>query len=336
MKRSIVALVLAIAAATGLALPAASTDNTSCRDVSFAQATYTIRGTLCAPSGRKLATVLLVHGSTYDRHYWNQTGLDPNRYSALKLLAKAGYQTVAIDRLGSGASSRLSDEAQTADASADAIHAVIRQLRRSTEFRTVSSKLFVIGHSSGSTLAIREAAAYDDVDGLVLTGLFHTPGIGADLFLPMLYPASDDPKFQGGPQIPAGYVTTIPGVRVLWYDIYGPNADPAVLRYDEAQLKDAMPQADSGGFVDEVFVQPRSPQIHKPVLVVVGNHDSSNCDPPDCRPNATAESSFWPQSSDVQVKLVRNVGHVLNLHTNARQTTDTIRRWIDRHDATIR
>lgn len=312
--------------------PAAATSRIGCQPVSFTTHVSTVpaslKGTMCTPRHPK-ATVLLVHGSTYDETYWHP---GPTRYDALGQLARAGLRAVAVSRLGSGASTRLSDETMTADVSADALHAVVRQLRRDPRYRTGSSRLFVVGHSSGSTLAIREAAAYDDVDGLVLTGLFHTPGVGAAVFLTMLHPAADDPKFQGDPQVPAGYVTTIPGVRVLWYDIYGPNADPAVLRHDEAELKDAMPQVDSGGFVDEVFSgRPRSRQVHKPVLVVVGDHDYSHCSPPGCRPNAAAEPGFWPASPDVQVELVPDAGHVLNLHLNAPQTTRLIGRWVNRH-----
>lgn len=332
MRRIIIAALLVALALTGQPATASPspTEAARCQEIAFPQAIGTLRGTLCRPkTGRPRATVLLVHGSTYDRRYWDPPALDPRRYSALRLLAARGYQAVAVDRLGSGASSRLSDEAQTADASADALHLVIAQLRRAPRWDTTSGKLFTVGHSSGSTLAIREAAAYDDVDGLVVTGLLHTPGIGAALFLTMLHPAADDPRFEDAPGIPAGYVTTIPGTRVLWYDIYGPDADPAVLAYDEAELKDAMPQVDSGGFVDEVFSgQPRSRQVHKPVLIVVGDRDYSHCDP-GC-PNAAAEPGFWPLAPSAQVRLVADAAHVLNLHESAAETTRLIGRWLDR------
>ena len=339
MRHVLGAVCAATAVVLGLAMPAVPAPRktaTRCEPAAFDEPTFTIRSTVCRPThGAPRATVVLVHGSTYDRHYWDPRDLDPERYSALRLLAARGYQVVAIDRLGSGASTRLSDEAQTADASASAIHAVIQQLRRTQTWQTSSGKVFVVGHSSGSSLAIRECATYHDCDGLVITGLLHTPGIGADLFLPMLHPAKEDPKFKDDPSIPAGYVTTIPGeshgVRVLWYDVYGGNVDPTVIAYDERVLKDAMPGVDSGGFVDEVFSgQPRSREIDQPVLVIIGEHDYSHCDPPDCRPNARAEIDFWPKVPEFQLELVPNAGHVLNLHENAAKTTGRIGRWLDR------
>jgi hypothetical protein len=64
---------------------------------------------LCLPTGKPTpATVqVLVHGITYDHRYWNIADpADPqgDRYSWEAAAAKAGYATVAIDRIGAGAS----------------------------------------------------------------------------------------------------------------------------------------------------------------------------------------------------------------------------------------
>lgn len=184
MRRTFIAIVLglAVVASVGVATAGPKNADVQCAPTSFDVATpnvYTVKATACQPSGTPRAAVILVHGSTYDRSYWNPEGLDSRRYSTLKTLAGLGLLVVAVDRLGSGASDRPPDEEMTADVSAKALADVVRQLRSDQNWRTTSSKVFMVGHSSGSTLTIRTATSYPGIlDGLVITGLHHTPGIG--------------------------------------------------------------------------------------------------------------------------------------------------------------
>jgi pimeloyl-ACP methyl ester carboxylesterase len=328
MRRGILTL-LAVLLAGGLVGPAAAAARVRCGPASFQVPGGTLAATVCRPdSGQPTATAVLVHGSTYDDRYWSP----PIGHSTSRALAARGYQVVAVDRLGSGQSTRLSDEAQTADASAAALHGVVQRVRQNPAYRTSSRKVVMVGHSSGSTLTIRVATSYPgSLDGVIVTGLLHTPGIGADVFLTMLHPAAEDPKFAGDPSIPPGYVTTVGqddhGVRVLWYAVYGSQVDPRMVPLDEAQLKDAMPGVDSGGFVDEVFVQPRSPRVTVPVLVIIGNADLSHCHP-GC-PNATAERGFWPKAASYRLVVLPQTGHVIALHRTAAVASDRMADWLD-------
>lgn len=314
------------------AMPASSAGGApACRQVAFSvevPAEYTLRGTLCSPvgGGRPHAAVLLVHGSSYSRTYWDP-GVDPARYSALRLLAARGYAVLAVDRLGSGESSRPANELATADASARTLAQVAAELRKTP---TRSGKLFLVGHSSGSSLAIITAAQHPgSFDGLVTTGFLHTLS-EVDLFSPMIYPAADDPKFAGDPTIPAGYVTTRPLLRGPVF--YFVTADPDVVDHDERVLKDAMPAVDAGGFLDETGITgtPRAPELRIPVLVVVGDRDVSFCGSLGC-PEAQAERESYPNVPDYGLKVRERVGHSLNLHRDAHQTTELIGRWLDQH-----
>jgi pimeloyl-ACP methyl ester carboxylesterase len=282
---------------------------------------YTIRGTVCHPTGKAVATVIWVPGSTYDRDYWDvprALGLP----SVVRQAAEAGFVSIAVDRLGSGQSSRPPNAVMTADANAAALAQVVDVAQP----MAASGKVFMVGHSSGSTLMIRTAVRQPKISGIGVTGLLHTPGIGIETFFPMLHDAKDDPKFQGDSSIPSGYVTTIPGVRVLFHDIYGPYGDLRALAFDERHLKDAMPASDSGGFGEEVFGRPLSPRVTVPVLIVVGATDLFSCHP-GC-PNAQVERQFWPRASDYQLLIVKDTGHVLALQSNARRTNTKIVRWL--------
>lgn len=343
IQLSLVALLLALGFAVALAVspstPASSgaARTVSCRQVAYSVQVlggkHTLRGTLCREPGGTppRAVLVLVHGSTYSRVYWDFP-VNPARYSAPRILARVGYLTLAIDRLGSGESDRPPSDQVTADVSADALHQVISQLRRGPGTRTRSGKVFVAGHSSGATLSIREAAQFDDVDGVVVTGFMHSFGSGSDLFEAMIHPAAEDPKFANDPSIPAGYNTTRPGLRLLWY--YAFNADERIFEADE-QTKDAMPGADSGGFVEELLDGTFARQVDVPVLDLVGSRDRDFCTPPDC-PEAENEASFYPASPDFEIVVRPRTGHVLNLHLNAAKTTALIRRWADRHSARSR
>ena len=100
--------------ATGLtAVPTPATAAVSCQDVSFpvrigltplVTSQETMAGSLCAPAGATTLQVL-IPGGTYDRSYWN-VGFDPNTHSFTKAQNDAGFATLAIDRLGTGKSSK--------------------------------------------------------------------------------------------------------------------------------------------------------------------------------------------------------------------------------------
>lgn len=77
-------------------------------------ATYSIGATLCVPTkpnpntnqnGGGSTIQFLIHGIGFDRSYWDfpinpETGATPNTASYVQVAARAGYSTLAIDRLG--------------------------------------------------------------------------------------------------------------------------------------------------------------------------------------------------------------------------------------------
>jgi pimeloyl-ACP methyl ester carboxylesterase len=99
--------------------------------------------------------------------------------------------------------------------------------------------------------------------------------------------------------------------------------------------KDAMPEVDAGGFLDEVGfgeVGPFAPELRIPALVIVGDRDVSFCSSLGC-PEAQAERESYPNVSDYQVTVRERQGHGLNLHQRARETTMQIAGWLYQHSS---
>src|SRR5262245_48420202 len=104
---------------------------TSCQDVTFpvsvAGLQQTMAGTLCVPAGAHTLQVL-VPGGFYNRAYWDVT-VDPATRSFRQAMNNAGYATLAVDRLGTGASSEPPSAVLTAIVQASAVHQVIQAMR---------------------------------------------------------------------------------------------------------------------------------------------------------------------------------------------------------------
>ncbi len=320
----------ALVAATSAVTPAAGAAGTagagrvSCREVTYTvDARQPIAGTLCRPDrGRPTATVTLLHGDAYNRSYWT-TPYAP-AYSTARHLADRGYQSIALDLLGTGASALPSAASVTAAASAAAVEQVLSHITADPRYATTSRRMILAGHSSGSPLAIRIAATSADIDALVTTGFLHTPGPdGEEEFTTLLHPAAEDPAFADEP-IPDGYLTTRPGTRSAWYTA---TASPQVIAADEA-TKDVVPDGDPRGYAAEAFgPAPLAPTVTVPVLAMVGAQDGYYCSQ-GC-PQAAAEADWYPAASHFTTRVVPDTDHAMALHPTAGETTQALAAWLD-------
>ena len=286
-------------------------------------ADYRLRGTLTGPATATAPLVqVLLPGATYDRSYWDWQQ-QPDRYSYVTAAARAGVATLALDRLGTGSSSRPPADRVTLDTNAYTVHQVISQLRRGSQALPRFRKVQAVAHSLGSAVAIREAALYDDVDGLVLTGFTHTFGPGAPSFAPAIHPAAQDPRL-AGQDLPAGYLTSRPGARELFY--YRPTTAPEVLARDEA-TKSTTTAAEAAGLVEVAADRDLSRTLRVPVLTVVGSQDALFLDPANPKAAVRDEHDAFNARSHLQVRVIPDAGHDLNLHRNAPRTYAAILAW---------
>ncbi|KAF2200660.1 hypothetical protein GQ43DRAFT_441343 [Delitschia confertaspora ATCC 74209] len=154
------------------------------------QSTYNISAAFCHPlSGISDAPLqILTHGVGFDKVYWD---LPYNAYNyswVSNAVEKYGFNTLAIDRLGIGASSHGNpvNEIQ-AYAEVEALRQVTLAARAGTVPGIAKpggfKKVVHVGHSFGSILSYWLSALDPNVtDGLVLTGFSRDTGSAAGIF----------------------------------------------------------------------------------------------------------------------------------------------------------
>lgn len=327
-QRALAAGLAALAVAATPA-PAAGADPATCREVrapvTVLATRHTVHGQLCTPAGGASAVHLLIPGATYNRHYWD---FPDGRHSFRAAQNRAGFATLAVDRLGSGGSSRPPAVALTAFAQASALHQVVRGLR-SGAYGPRFTKVVIGGHSLGAAIAAVEAGTYRDVDGVLLTGMTHrVDPVGVATAFANFRPAGLDPKF--GPLFPLGYLTTAPGTRYAGFHAPGrPAAD--VMAVEEA-TKDVFSPTEAADGLGVAVLLPYTLRITAPVMTAVGGRDAAVCGPlaTDCSTPQTllaAERPYFGPQARLRAYVLPGYGHSINLAPDANAFYDAVADW---------
>jgi pimeloyl-ACP methyl ester carboxylesterase len=207
----------------------------------------------------------------------------------------------------------------TLPANALGVHDVVRVLR--SQFRSV----VLVGHSMGSWTSILEAATYQDVDGLVLTGIVHEDNEAfRSTVIESLYEAGADPKFAGQPGL-EGYLTTRPVLRVGTF-FHVPTAEPELLAIDE-ERKGTATMGEVSSFAIARSKE-TSTKVSVPTLVLVGAEDrfvSVTTIEPDS-PELLREASWY--SRDIDLRVVPAAAHNTCLHLTAPTHHAMIIEWL--------
>lgn len=168
------------------------------------KAIFAIDVTLCTPpnatSLSPLTLQVLTHGTGSDKSYWD---IAPG-YSYVDAAAKAGYATLAYNRLGVGASDHP-DPIQTVQTTVDIeiLQGVIEAVKAGAPI----SRVIGVGHSYGSIVQLAHNAKYPNATAAaVLTGfvnnLVNLPGT-ALANNPTIAAINEPERFQN---LPNGYV----------------------------------------------------------------------------------------------------------------------------------
>ena len=275
----------------------------------------------------KRAVDVLTHGATYTHTYWDWAG-PQDGYSYVDRALADGRATLAYDRIGNGDSTRPLSSEITMASDAYVLHQLVGLLRL-FGFRSINS----ISHSYGSGVALQEAATYDDVSSVVVSGYLHRPSNPA--VTAGNYPANQDPKF-AGQGLDDRWFTSRPGVRGTSF--HSPTSDPDLVAYDEEQ-KDLVSLT---GLLDFLFARgiPAGDNVSNlvtvPVLVLQGEQDAIFCYQPDvfnCSDRVTVhnnEAPFYQASSKFTVFTVPESGHDLTLHPSASESYQAIDWFVSR------
>ncbi|MEJ2856812.1 MULTISPECIES: alpha/beta hydrolase [unclassified Saccharothrix] len=307
----------AVALLVASSLTTASAAASSCRDV-YAPVRvlgqqHTVHGELCTPASGASTVQVLVPGATYNSSYWNYPD---GAHSFRAAQNAAGFATLTIDRLGTGASSRPLAVALTGFVQADALHQVVQGLRSGAYGRSFK-KVITGGHSLGAAISVLEAGTYKDVDGVLVTGMTHAvnPAGVAEAFSHFV-PANLDAKF--GLLYPLGYLTTAPGTRYESFHAPGFLAPP--LEAIEESTKDVFSATEAADGLGVSVLLPYSLLIDVPVMVAVGSRDTAVCGllATDCSTSQTlldAEAPYY--GGKVRAFSLPDYGHSINLAPNA-------------------
>ncbi len=314
---------------------AESPSGADCRNLRFPvrqfegdQAVQQVFGQFCSRGevDENTPVQILIHGGSYNHAYWDWP-YEPDRYSYVGAATKRGYATLNIDRLGYGRSDHPLPVTLDFRVAGYVTHQLVQYLRAGAlgpQFRRV----VLNGHSMGGLTAQREASAYKDVDGVIVTGVGHDfapKGIAqvADKF----HPADLDRKFQG--RIPPGYLTTLPGNRAATFvqpGDYDPGIEPV-----EEDLKDTLSPTELSGITADSYDRSITRGIEVPVLYALGRHDLIWCPTTeDCTtdPQFAAEGGFYRPEAEYTGYVVPDSGHSVNVTRSAPLFYQETFRWL--------
>jgi pimeloyl-ACP methyl ester carboxylesterase len=325
LRLSAVAL---LTASIGLVPAPASAASVTCEDlrvpVTVLGTPHAMHGRLCTPAGASTVQVL-VPGGTYNSSYWD-ISYAPEIRSYRQAMNRAGIATLAVDRLGTGRSTRPLSALVTASAQARAVHQVIRAVR--PRF----GKVLVGGHSIGSAMALIEAGTYHDVDGVLVTGFTHRMDFVTVVpTLAGMIPAVLDPQLRRS-GVDLGYLTTAPGTRYGAFHSPGPLV-PGAISHDEAG-KDVFAASEA---VDTIalnnVVVPFTRLIDVPVMIVVGARDTNFCGRPlgsDCtsaQALLASEAPYFSAPARLHTYVLDGYGHSINYAPNAPDYHRAVADW---------
>ncbi|KAK6842811.1 hypothetical protein PG987_003671 [Apiospora arundinis] len=293
--------------------------------------TFTLNGIYCQPGGNtahpedeEAVLQILLHGGTYNRTYW--TGLDlpdTDIYNWPLAATRAGYHTLALDKLGAGTSPQRPGPLNVVQASLEVeiFHQIIDTIRR---------------HPSASP---PRTDLQPSRLGGPLPGL--RPGRHARAPAPFghrrprrhgaLHPAAAvfGPARASTRDLPPGYLTT-GSAAARERALYAGSA------YDAARLPPrdfAGADAATGGELLTLgSAMVPAPGFARPVLSVVGQLDGQQCPPAAgaCEDILAATGrTLWPNAAPFNYYVAPNTGHCLALHYSAPETAAVVHAWLD-------
>lgn len=244
---------------------------------------------------------VLVHGNSYDHRYWDAGTVNGTSYSYIDYMTIRGFDILAIDLPGVGASSKPNGYAFSLEGVGRALSALIQSLRRTDSvLQQKFDHITSIGHSMGSSIGVFAEGNWPAADSLVVTATGYYRG----------RTASGWPPGTREKLLETDYALVPPELRLGFY--HQPSADPEVIAYDNAVLRTPAP---SGLWSDCITLRddPRNgaADVTCPVYVQLGQYD-----PIMLGEYAEQERNSYSSASKVFIDTLPEMGHSFNLHLN--------------------
>lgn len=292
-------------------------------------ASYTIAGRLTAPRAalsRGDGVTLYLHEFSFGQFFW---GWPEERYDFGQTLARAGHASVAIDRLGYGASSRPPGTAVCLGSQADTAHQVVAALRAGAysaggvaapRFRRVA----LAGHSAGGAAAEIEAYSFGDIDALLLFAQadqgFTSKVTLASARMGARCAGGGDPGAGGGA---GGYA---------YFSESSEEFQSFQFRTAESRIANAVtakrnpdPCGDVNSLVPAIAAnQSNVGSIAVPVLLLYGTGDAVYDQPK----AGEDQRNLFTGSKDVTLRFFDGQAHGLMFESKAGEVRDTTARWL--------
>ena len=298
--------------------------------------TYELVAVYCQPNshhnshkpGQKAPLQILLHGSTYTKEYWDRGswGYGDPKYSWTKAMNRNGYATLAVDKLGNGASSHPDPVYDVQlPLQMETVHSLISQIKAGKAGVPIPSQLIFVAHSSGSILGADLAQTHpDDIDALVLTG-YPAGGANNKGGIPSyhLLPAAISAPIRFPPNLNHGYLLMNSEFNRTSAFYYEGHYDPLIPHLDYL-TSGSQPLGE--GFN---LGPPSQPAFKGKVLVVTGTKDPAICGftpVEQCAYNDTrvkgVDGAF--ESNTGFAFYMPPSGHDLNWHYSAPETFETV------------
>ncbi len=274
----------------------------------------------------KLSTLqVLIHGWTYNHTYWDPYGAAKPGRSYARFMAKKGYVVLALDLLGTGASSVPDGVKLDFTENVNSLIQVLKPIRADQRLQHhYIRQIALVGHSAGTILSVLTAGTAPQLaDFLIATGWSYLPH---QVFSEEIINAARQ-------QTP--YIRFPSELRTqLFY--YTPTAKPRQIAFDNSQLADQFPngaltqglpllEALDSGQVAVIKAVSLVDKVKVPVLVQLGDMDVI------AKPSIPENEKMpYSGSPDVTVQVLDNIGHSLNLHIDRKTGWRQINQWLKR------
>jgi pimeloyl-ACP methyl ester carboxylesterase len=294
--------------------------------------TYEVKGHLVGPARalspkrKRRGVTLYLHGLGLGEWLWHLSRV--RSYDYVRRQALAGHVSVAIDRIGYGASGHPPGMDVCIGSQADVAHQIVQQLRSGqyavdTGTPPAFRRVGLVGHSAAGEIATVEAYSFGDVDALMIVGF-------AFVNLPRAQTEFGNQRIvcerggePAGPGLPGGYALfgDTQGFRRTMFHSAKASVVKAAL---PLQYRD--PCGDNLSLAPAIAAQSaRMGRIKAPVLVACGRRDALYS-PFGCE----EQLKRYTGARNRRLLLVPNAGHALPLERTASIFRKRVSRWLRR------